>query len=199
MFVRAISLIFFFNRLTLKGASHRVAWLRDWPYSGKRFHFCVNAWIDLHAWYWKRWKMCVISWNHSKTCVISWKACFLPNFSVFALKSEFFIDCVNAWKWQKICVIAWSKTPLGGLFEGTKGSADPGEASQNERSIKRVYRPFGWVGNGVRPRNKSWLSNWWVPPVKKKTHQAIPEGKWSQWRFFQPTQPSLVAFKLYQI
>ena len=70
---------------------------------------------------WKRRKMCVISWNHSKTCVISWKACFSSNFSVFAWKSQFFIDCVNAWKWKKICVIAWLGTPPGGgLLQVTK-------------------------------------------------------------------------------
>ena len=114
---------------------------------------------------------------------------FLPNFSVFALKSEFFIDCVNAWKWQKICVIAWSKTPLGGLFEGTKGSADPGEASQNERSIKRVYRPFGWVGNGVRPGYLTGGSPQWK---RKPTEQSLKENEASEDFSSQPNH-------LYQI
>ena len=102
-------------------APHRVAWLRDWPYFSAwlRENDFISAWLRESTCVrdaWKRRKMCVISWNHSKTCVISWKACFSPNFSVFAWKFQFFIDCVNAWKWKKICVIAWLGTPLGGLI-----------------------------------------------------------------------------------
>ena len=98
---------------------HRVAWLRDWPYFSAwlRENDFIFAWLRESTCVrdaWKRRKMCVNSWNHSKTCVISWKAYFLPNFSIFAWKSQFFINCVNAWKWKKICVIAWMGTPPPG-------------------------------------------------------------------------------------
>ena len=108
-----------------KRPPHRFAWLRYWPFllrdcAWLRENDFIFAWLRESTCVrdaWKRRKMCVISWNHSKTCVISWKACFSSNFSVFAWKSQFFIDCVNAWKWKKICVIAWLGTfAPGGPF-----------------------------------------------------------------------------------
>ena len=50
---------------------------------------------------------------------------FLPNSSIFAWKSEYFIDCMNAREGQKICVIAWSRTPQGGLVNEWGGARGP--------------------------------------------------------------------------